>query len=317
MAGPSSTARGFVEPGPTREASVSAVSTSAVLAGAFTAAAVSLILLALGSGLGFASLSPSRGSGPSPTTFTVMTAIWLIVMQWIASAFGGYIAGRLRTKWAGLHTHEVLFRDTAHGFLTWAAATVITAVVLTSGASAIVGSGVQAAATVAGGAAQGASQGATQVAGGALHARAYNLDALFRPAPGAASTAPAAGAGQQENPQAQNGQSQNVPSETAWSEIARILAMGVENGDIPANDRSYMAQLVARHTGVTQEEAQRRVDDVIAKEKAAEAKAREVADKARKAAAAFAFFTALSMLIGAFIASAAAALGGQLRDQHP
>src|SRR3981189_3715567 len=93
----------------------SAVSWPAIVAGAFVAASVSLVLFALGSGLGFASISPWPGHGVSATTFAVTTAIWLIVMQWVSSGFGGYITGRLRTRWIGTHTHEVFFRDTGHG----------------------------------------------------------------------------------------------------------------------------------------------------------------------------------------------------------
>src|SRR6185369_13465895 len=95
--------------------------------------------------------------GVSATTFTVMTAIWLIVVQWLASGTGGYVAGRLRTKWTSTHTHEVFFRDTAHGFITWAIGTVLVAAVLTSAGTAVVSGGARAAAT--------AVSGATQAAG--------------------------------------------------------------------------------------------------------------------------------------------------------
>src|SRR5580698_2686537 len=81
------------------EASTTGVAWPAILGGAFAAAALSLILLALGSGFGLASVSPWAGSGASATTFTIMTAIWLIITQWIASGVGGYLTGRLRTKW--------------------------------------------------------------------------------------------------------------------------------------------------------------------------------------------------------------------------
>src|ERR1700744_5748599 len=77
----------------------SGVSWPAIIAGTVVAAATSLILLALGAGLGFASISPWSGSGVSVTTFTVMTAIWLIVVQWSASGLGGYLTGRLRSRW--------------------------------------------------------------------------------------------------------------------------------------------------------------------------------------------------------------------------
>src|ERR1700722_19008254 len=135
------------------EAPTSAVAWPAIIAGAFTAAAVSLILLLLGSGFGLASVSPWAHAGVSAVTFTATTAIWLIVMQWIASGLGGYLTGRLRSKWVSMHTDEVFFRDTAHGFLAWAVATVLIATVLTSAATSIVSGGVHATATVAAGAA--------------------------------------------------------------------------------------------------------------------------------------------------------------------
>jgi hypothetical protein len=108
------------EAGHTLELSASAISWAAIIGGASAAVALSLILLALGSGFGLASVSPWPNSGASVTTLTVMTAIWLVVVQWISSGLGGYLTGRLRTKWVGVHTHEVFFRDTAHGLLAWA-----------------------------------------------------------------------------------------------------------------------------------------------------------------------------------------------------
>src|SRR6202049_3317726 len=131
----------------------SAASWPSIIAGAFVAASVSLVLLALGSGLGFASISPWPGQGVTATTFAVTTAIWLIVMQWVSSGVGGYITGRLRTRWTGTHTHEVFFRDTAHGLVMWSVATVlVAAAVATSvfsaieGGAHVVAGGVQAAA---------------------------------------------------------------------------------------------------------------------------------------------------------------------------
>jgi hypothetical protein len=276
----------------TLEASTSAVSWPAIIAGAFVAASASLILLTLGSGLGLATASPWSNSGPSATSFAVMTGIWLIVVQWAASGVGGYLTGRLRTKWVGTHTHEVFFRDTAHGFLTWAVATVIGAVVVASATSLLVGGGVRAATTVASGVAQGAgasAQSATSEIG------AYEIDTLFRsPRPDA-----------------------NASTADARTEATRILARGLTNGEVTAADRSYLAELGAARTGISQADAQKRVDDLIAQVKAAETKARQAADSARKATSATSIFTALSMLIGAFIACAASALGGQQRDKHP
>jgi len=295
----------------TVESSKSAVSWGAIIAGAVVAAAVSLILLALASGLGLASVSPWPDSGASLKTFSVMTAIGLIVVQWVASGFGGYITGRLRTKWSGTHTHEVFFRDTAHGFIMWALSTVLVASLLASATTALVGAGAHGAAVIAsGGAAGGAGAAGSAMAnsgGGAGGSAgtmspvgsvsAYNVDTLFR------SAQPSANAG------ASNGD--------ARAEATRILARSLSSGDVSAADRTYLAQLVAARTGVSDTDAQKRVDDTIAQVQADETKARQVADSARKASSAASIFTALAMVIGAFIACLAAALGGQLRDQHP
>jgi len=278
----------------TVEASKSAVSWGAVIAGAVVAAAVSLILFALASGLGLAAVSPWPNSGASLTSFSVMTAIGLIVVQWVASGVGGYITGRLRTKWVGTHTHEVFFRDTAHGFMSWALSTVIIAALLASATASIVGAGVRGATAVASGAAQAAS-GPARSSMEAGSVNPYNVDSLFR------STRP----------------DTNASTAEARAEATRILMRGLVSGDVPSADRTYLAELVSARTGISDAEAQRRVNDAMAQVQADETKARQAADQARKAGAAASIFTALSMMIGAFIACAAAALGGQLRDQHP
>ena len=276
---------------PATKSSQSAVSWAAIISGALASVSITLVLIALGAGLGLSSISPWPNSGASATTFTIMTAIGLIIVQWFSAAIGGFLTGRLRTKWVAVHVHEVFFRDTAHGFLTWALATIVGILLAGSAASSIIGGGVHAAAAVAGGAAQGAGQIASQAVSGVS---VYDVDSLFRsdhPDP----------AGSPQNTNAQ---------------VTHILASGMTAGDVPAADRTYLAQLVATRTGISQADAEKRVDDVIAREKAAEVKVKQAADAARKAAAQFAIFTALSMLIGAFIASAAAAYGGSMRDVY-
>ena len=272
------------------ESSKSAVSWPAILAGAVVATSASVFLLALGSGLGLISTSPWPGSGASAGAITALAAIWLIAVKWIASGLGGYLTGRLRTKWVGTHNHEVFFRDTAHGFVTWALATVVLAVLIAAAAASAVGTGVRAGATL--------GSGATREAANAVsHATVsgYDVDMLFRSA------------------QADPGQS----ATDVRAEATHILAKGLTTGDVSAADRAYIAQMIAARTGIAQPDAERRVDDVVAQMNAAETKARQAADAARKAAATASILTALSMLIGAFIACAAAALGGQERDLHP
>src|SRR5664280_3694072 len=121
------------------EAYSAGVSWAAVIGGAFVSASLALILLALGTGLGLSSVSPWSNLGASASTVGKGTIVWLILTQIMASALGGYLAGRLRTKWVNVHTDEVYFRDTAHGFLVWAVGMVITAAFLASAATSMVG----------------------------------------------------------------------------------------------------------------------------------------------------------------------------------
>jgi hypothetical protein len=265
--------------------STSAASWPAIIAGAFVASAVSLVLLALGSGLGFASISPWPGRGVSGTTFAVTTAIWLILTQWVSAGLGGYLAGRLRTRWIGTHTHEVFFRDTAHGLITWAVASVLVA--------AAIGSSIGTSVGAAGRAVEVAGHTAADGASAASHGSAYDIDRLLR----------AADVG--------------APQADPKPEVAHIIANAAVTGDIPDGDRAYLAQLVAARTGITLEDAQKRVDGFWSDVKDTEAKAKATADAARKVAAKASIYLALSMLLGAFIASVSAALGGRLRDEHP
>src|SRR6195952_1406419 len=130
----------IVQPGAdTGEPSVSGVSWPAVAAGAIVSCALTLVLLVFGLGLGLSVVSPWSGAGVSATTFKIGTGLYLIVIAMLSSSIGGYIAGRLRTRWVGVHSDEVYFRDTAHGFIAWAFASVLGAVLLASPASSLIG----------------------------------------------------------------------------------------------------------------------------------------------------------------------------------
>ena len=271
----------------------SAASWSAIFAGAVVAIAISVVLFALGSGLGFAEVSPWQSQGVSATTFAVTTAIWFVVVQWLSSAVGGYIAGRLRTRWIGTHVHEVFFRDTAHGFVTWALATAVVAALVVVSVTATVGGGARAAPTVAAGAAQAET-------GAGTPAYTYGMDKLFRPAD------PAKTAGG------------NAAGVDPRAEVANVIAQAVTtDGTVAEADRTYLASLVAARTGVSSDEAQRRVNDFIATANQVKDQVKAKADAARKVAAKTAIFAALAMAIGAFIACLTAVIGGRLRDEHP
>jgi hypothetical protein len=283
----------------TDEAKAPAVSWGAVIAGAVAAAAVSLLLLLLGSGLGLTVISPWSPSNPSLTAIAAATIIWLIVVHWIGSAVGGFLAGRLRATNAPQGADEVMFRDTAHGFVTWALAVLMVAVIGGVATSMTLFTGVQATATVAAGAAAGqnAAPANQPTAGSVADPTAYYVDMLFRPAPGAAAP-PAA----------------NAVTADVRGEVSRLLVKDIAADQFPAEDRTYLIDSVASRTGLPRDAAQTRVDSVIAALQDAKAKAKDAADKARKAAATAALGLVLALLVGAFVASAAAALGGQLRD---
>jgi hypothetical protein len=276
------------QPGTTTivDVQTSGVSWPAIAAGAVTAAALTLMLIALGAGLGLSAVSPWPGSGVSGTTFKVGTGIYLLVVAVMASSVGGYLAARLRTRWTGLHTNEVFFRDTAHGLIAWALATLVGAAVLGSAASNIAGSASQAfgaAAAPSAAAAAAAQAGPIDIA----------VDTLFRADPAAART-PAAGA--------TNG------ADPAHGEVARILTASFrDGGDLGAADRTYVARVVAARTGLSQADAEKRVNDVIDQTK-------QTLDRARKSAAELSLWLTASLLLGAFAASLAAVEGGQLRD---
>ncbi len=259
----------------------------AILGGALAALAVTMILTPLGISLGFASVSPWSSAEGSAVAFTAVAAIWLIVVQWLASGLGGYITGRLRTRWVAMHEHEGFFRDTAHGFLTWALAAVLVALfAVTIMPHHPMG--------------QGHDHGMDYANRGAGPVD-YEVDRLYR------------------------GRTAAIGDDLR-SETGRILTRavvstnhdnyfsdGYGNTDeaMPStdDDRRYLTQLVASHTGLTADEARERVDSVITDSK-------NKLNAARKAAAALAFYTFFSMLMGAFIASVAAALGGRHRDLH-
>jgi len=259
------------------EAHSSGVSWAAVIGGAFTGAALSLILLSLGTGLGLSSVSPWSNTGASAQTIGRGAIAWLIFTQIVASAMAGYLAGRLRTKWATIHTDEVYFRDTANGFFAWAVGIVMTAAFLASAAASIIG-----------GTAQPPVLSGTAAAGKTVQADAndYFVDTLFR------SDHPVVG------------NSDVVGRE----EAGRILAHGLKQNDVSAADRNYLAQLVAARTGLSKPEAEQRVNEVITD-------ARQSADVARKALAHLSLWMFIALLSGAFCASYAATIGGRQRDR--
>jgi len=293
-----------------------AVSWGAVIAGAVGAAVLSLVLFVLGTGLGFAAVSPWAGEGVSAATVGVSSIVWITAVQLLAALLGGYLAGRLRTRWVTVRSDEVFFRDTAHGFLAWAVATLLMATLLSSAIGTAISSGLKAGGEVAKTAATvaGASAGAATAAGEKgqdSNPLGYFVDSLFRRDIDRAAPANATPAAPATSP-AQPTEPDRTP------EVTRIFTNAIGSGGLSEEDRRYLGQLVAEKTGLAQAEAEQRVSDTFARLKQnldqAAAKAKQVADDARKASALLALWLVVSLFVGAFVASFAATFGGRLRD---
>jgi hypothetical protein len=260
----------------TGEPSIAGISWPAVTAGAIVSCALTLVMLAFGVGLGLSVVSPWTGSGVSATTFKIGTGLYLIVIAMLSSSIGGYLAGRLRTRWIGVHGDEVYFRDTAHGFVAWALASVLGAVLLASPAGSLIS-----------GTASGATQGATAAASRSGPMDGY-VDTLLR----------------SDNPASQAAGNGNEKR----GELLRLFASSFRNGGEPRpTDRAYVSKVVAARTGLSPADADKRVNEVVTQ-------AKTDLDAARKASAQLAFWLTASLLVGAFCASLAATEGGGLRD---
>jgi hypothetical protein len=268
---------GYADVPVSAEAHASGVTWGAVFGGAFVTMALSLALLALGTGIGLSEISPWSGAGASASAVGWGAIGWFVAVQIVASAIGGYLAGRLRTKWVSLHTHEVYFRDTAHGFLVWAVALVVTAAFLTSAAAALV-NGARSGVSVT-------NQGSPSSPRGVPGGTAYLADTLLRTPTSSA----------------------DPTIVSTRSEIGTILMEDLAEGAMPAADRVYLSQVVAAKTGVSPAEAERRVDEAYSR-------GLETADQARKSLAHSMYWMFLALLVGAFSASFAATIGGKQRD---
>lgn len=297
--------------------SASAVSWGAIFAGAAAAASLALMLLMLGAGLGLTSISPWENQGLAAGTVGIAAIAWLTFTQIVASGMGGYLAGRLRTKWVDTHTNEIYFRDTAHGFLTWAVALLVSAVLLTTTISSLIGGSAKVVGSVAGGATatavNNAGEGSSMLSKSSME---YFTRSLFRASgstPAGNSNAPGNDVMAMNQPAPPKAES---PAQLA--EVTGIFANSIYSGALPKDDLTYVAQLVSQNTGISQQEAEQRVQAVYDKAQAnlkeAKDKAQQAADAARKTTSYVTLWSFISLLIGAFVASLCATYGGRQRD---
>jgi len=271
------------------------ISWGAVVAGGVAAAAMSLFLLALGVGLGLSSISPWSDQGVSATTFHVGAGVYLVAVAMLASTVGGYLAGRLRASWAGVHNDEIYFRDTAHGLVTWAFATLLSASALGAATTHILAGSAAGLAPAAATAAQGQP---TDI----------YVDRLLRADPATSNTAATQPPGQPSTAAATPSSAPGNRAAATRGEMSRMLMPVLrKGGDVSAADRTYLARVVAARTGLPQADAEKRVNDVTTQ-------AKQAADEACKATAKLMLWLAASMLAGAVASMLGATEGGVLRD---
>jgi hypothetical protein len=286
----------------------------AIIAGILLASAVSLVMLGFGSAIGLSFANFHGGTGVSPVWIGIAAASWFLWVEVSSMLAGGYLTGRMRRRIHDATEHESDVRDGAHGILVWAGALLLGAIVAAGGVGAaasmvgnVVGTATNAAASAAGPAAGSAA------ANSGFNPSAYFTDALFRPAAPAAN-APAAGAA----PAAGTAPAAPAPANRAEAvaEAGRVLAYGAVNGSVSDADKTYLAQLVAQNTGLSEADAKTRVDQVLSNIDAARQKAADAAETARKTAVLGAFLIAASLLVAGAAAYWAAALGGRHRDEQ-
>lgn len=275
----------------------SAVSWGAIIAGAVIGAALTLTLVTGGSSLGVLAVSPWQHDGASGGSIAMGTIVWLLLTQVIAYGIAGYVTGRLRTKWTDVRGDEIYFRDTAHGFIVWALSSVVGFILLSSVAASMVSGTIKAGASLAGASASAVSTAAgPAIKDNDMFSLDYFTDALMRP---------------------QNS-SQNYNQTQTNKEISTILTQSLMQGEISTEDETYIVNVISQRAGISETEARERLQQISEQAKKAlaelETQAREAADEARKAAALFALWAFVSLLLGAFVASFAATWGGKARD---
>ncbi|WP_442755452.1 hypothetical protein ACNHKD_01945 [Methylocystis sp. JAN1] len=277
-----------------RAAFFTAVDWGAILAGVAVATAISFVMAAFGSGIGLSLASPYEGA--SPLTHAIALALWVIWVTVASYAAGGYVCGRLRRRNVDAPRDETEVRDGAHGLTVWATSMLIVALALGSSLYNLGKAGVDTAAQQA------------QKAGLAANPVDYRVDTLMRgDGDMARAGAPAAGPGTAATP--------TTAADTRQI-VSRIVARGQATGEISGEDRTYLQNVLASSTGLAPDDARARVDALAQQVRDDNARAKELADKARKAGVVASFIAAAAMLLAAASAWGGAVLGGRHRDEN-
>jgi len=263
----------------------------AIIAGTVLATAISFVLMTFGSAIGLTLTSAYEGRGMTLFWFAIAAALWMLWVQISSFMAGGYLTGRMRRRNYDATEYESDIRDGSHGLIMWAVCVLLGALIAFSGVSAVVATATGAASTVAAGAAAGAAGNADEMLG---EGDSLLVDRLLR---------------------STNATAQPTTADNR-GEVGRIIAGALEDDELADADRQYLASIVAARSGLTQEEAQARVDETWAQAQQARAVAEEAAETARRVGLIAAFLTAASLFASAIGAYFGATLGGNHRDKQ-
>ncbi|MCU4182509.1 hypothetical protein [Bosea sp. BH3] len=255
-----------------------------IIGGAVIATAISTIMTVFGSAIGLSMVSADLAKSSSPTALAVAGALWALWVMASATLAGGYLAGRMRQPTFDANEEERGVRDATHGLLVWATGALLITFVATSSLF---------------GAAKTAASGVANATSGMASLVSQNVDPLAMAL---------------DHVMRANGQ--QPPTAQERDEASRILVNALANGNIDQGDRDYLASRLAARSGISDEDARKRIDDAFARLSQAKETAKQAAERARKIAVLTAFLTAAALLVGAAAASWAASLGGKHRDEN-
>lgn len=255
---------------------------AAILAGTVIATAITLVLTGFGSAIGLSMASPFAGQGFSGTAIAVAIGLWVVWIAVTSLMAGSYVTGRMRRRVDDASAHEVNVRDGAHGLVVWALSALVGAVI--------------AAISMAGAARTGSEIARSGMSAAAIvvgNTTEYAIDALVR----TETQAPAIDGNMRE-------------------EIGRILVRAAADGQLSAQDRTYLTRTIAARAGVEPAEVEKRINVFSAEARLALEHARAAAERARRIGIIVAFLTAASLAVAAAGAWWGASLGGKHRDEN-
>jgi hypothetical protein len=243
-----------------------------IIAGAIAAAAVAFVLhsFAIAIGLSVSSTAPTWRD--TSFALVLLSGLYLLLAALAAYGFGAYVTGRMRSVVVSASADDTAFVDGMHGLLAWALATLL--------------AGLLALATLQ--ALPRLTPSSALLTGSSVIGEtiiADDLDRLFR----AERRVP------------------GVDMSYVRAEAARILLTASSHRGLQSDDRAYLVRLVAANTGLATPDADRRVNDVIAR-------AHEDVARARRSGVILGFMIGVAALAGAAVAWSAAGAAGRYRD---